>query len=118
VRENVRGTRQLTLSKGPEWMGHSPPKKKEFLNKCVSEFIIGKMRAPLILNTCVYQIKESSLSRLKINQASRIKTCVYSWYTSPHGSVQEYSSFLSKEQANADFFLTASKSTIAIKKSP
>jgi hypothetical protein len=25
VRENARGTRQLTLSKGPEWMGHLPP---------------------------------------------------------------------------------------------
>ncbi len=25
VRENARGERQLALSKGPEWMGHSPP---------------------------------------------------------------------------------------------
>jgi hypothetical protein len=31
VRENSRGARQLALSKGPEWMGHSPPWKKDFL---------------------------------------------------------------------------------------
>jgi hypothetical protein len=65
VRENVRGTRQLTLSKGPEWMGHSPPKKKEFLNMCVSEFIIGKMRAPLILSSCVYSNKKEFSVQVK-----------------------------------------------------
>ncbi len=34
------------------------------------------------------QIKKSSLCRFKINQASGYETCVYSWYTSPHGSEQ------------------------------
>ncbi len=34
---------------------------------------------------CV-QIKKCSLRRTKINQASGSETCVYSWYTSPHGS--------------------------------
>ncbi len=30
--------------------------------------------------------KKDSLFRLKINHASESETCVYSWYTGPHGS--------------------------------
>ncbi len=33
-----------------------------------------------------FQIKNCSLRRTKINQASGSEICVYSWYTSPHGS--------------------------------
>ncbi len=36
----------------------------------------------------MFRIKKSYLCRLKINHMSRTETCVYSWYTSPHGSNQ------------------------------
>jgi hypothetical protein len=43
-----------------------------------------------LLDFCMCaQNKKESLCRLKINRASGSKTCVYSWYTGPHGSEQE-----------------------------
>ncbi len=36
----------------------------------------------------VSRIKKSALCRLKIKDVSGSETCVYSWYTSPHGSQQ------------------------------
>jgi hypothetical protein len=48
----------------------------------VSRFLATKV---LPLSTCPSLF---SLCRLKINQALGSKTCVYSLYTSPHGSEQ------------------------------
>jgi hypothetical protein len=47
---------------------------------------------PHLIFMCECRIKKSSLL-LKINHAFGSETCVYSWYTSPHGSKQLLSDF-------------------------
>jgi hypothetical protein len=38
--------------------------------------------------TCMCKTKKNSLCRFKIKHASGLNTCIYSWYTGPHGSEQ------------------------------
>jgi hypothetical protein len=88
VRETQGGQGQLALSKRPEWMGNSPSwKRTAFLSKLVSFFLlVNSKHTPA--ETCVFRIKKNSLCRLKKNHPSGSETCIYSWYTGPHGSKQ------------------------------
>ncbi len=86
--QGVQG--QLTSSKGLERMGNSHheqgtalPSKGIFL----LSFLSLNKNAPARDCLCV-QNKKNSMCRLKINHASGSESCIYSWYTNPHGSEQ------------------------------
>jgi hypothetical protein len=81
VRETQGTQGQLTSSKGPERMGNSCHEKGITLRSKLSPLSKYQIRTRLIF-MCV-QSKKSYMCRLKINHA-----CIYSWYSSPHGSEQ------------------------------
>jgi hypothetical protein len=88
VKSNVRGTRQLTSSKGPVRMGIC---NHEQGITSLSKIIFPFKQIHTFLILCIYSmcgIKKSYLCRLKINHTSGSKSCIYSWYTGPHGSEQ------------------------------
>jgi hypothetical protein len=77
---------QLTSSKGPKRMRNLRHEKGAAFTSKLFPFSKYQIRTRLILY--VFRIKKSSLCRLKINHMSESETCVYSWYTGPHGSEQ------------------------------
>ncbi len=90
VREEQGAQRQLTSSKGPERMGiHHHEEGTAFTGKGILFISFHTLNKNAPTRNCLcLQNKKNSLCRLKIKYASRSKSCVYSWCTSPHGSEQ------------------------------
>jgi hypothetical protein len=77
---------QLTSNKGPERMGNSHHEKGIAIQSKLFPFRKYQICTRLIF-MCI-QNEKNYLCRLTINHAFGSETCVYSWYTSPHGSEQ------------------------------